>query len=287
MHAEERSHPLIAQMNATRLPAGMVAVWWLGQASFAVKGDVLLYIDPYLSVPQGRTLRRLMDPPLRPDEVSNADVVLITHDHLDHLDPDTAPGIAAASPQARFVVPQPLVERLAALGIAREQITGAAVDRPVQLGSVQVTALPAAHTLRQGVTLSYDFDRDEQGHHRYVGYLISCNGVTLYHSGDTVVYQGMVERLRAQPIDLAFLPINGRDWAREAANIVGNLTYREAADLAAAAGIDTVIPMHYGMFAANDERPGYFVDYVWSRYPAQKYKIMAQGERYIYVKSLP
>jgi L-ascorbate metabolism protein UlaG (beta-lactamase superfamily) len=286
-HAPQVSDPLIATMDATRVPMGMLAVWWLGQASFAVKGDVTCYFDPYLSVSPDPALRRLMPPPVRPEEVTNADYVFITHDHLDHLDPATAPPIARASPQARFVVPESLVDRLASVGVPRERITGGRVDEHMRLDRLAFATLPAAHELCPGDVCHYDFECDTEGRHRYVGYVITCNGVTLYHSGDTVVYRGLVERLRAQRIDLALLPINGRDWMREEANIVGNLSYREAADLAVAAGVDTVIPMHYGMFASNDERPGYFVDYLWSRYPGQKYKIMAQGERYIYVKSLP
>ncbi len=50
----------------------------------------------------------------------------------------------------------------------------------------------------------------------------------VYHAGDTIAYDDMVERLRALRVDVALLPINGRDHFREAQDVVGNLTPREA-----------------------------------------------------------
>jgi L-ascorbate metabolism protein UlaG (beta-lactamase superfamily) len=127
--------------------------------------------------------------------------------------------------------------------------------------------------------LEYDPGLD----HRFVGYVLELNGVTLYHAGDTTVYPGLIETLKAESIDLGMLPINGRDPFRNARNIVGNMNYREAAELAVAARFDTVIPLHYDMFEANSERPGYFIDYLYSRHPMQKSHVLARFERYIYV----
>ena len=48
------------------------------------------------------------------------------------------------------------------------------------------------------------------GRHKYLGYIVQGDSWTIYHSGDTVLYPGMVEILRQWSIDLALLPINGR-----------------------------------------------------------------------------
>jgi hypothetical protein len=59
---------------------------------------------------------------------------------------------------------------------------------------------------------------------------------------------------------------------------------REAADLAAAAGISAVIPTHYDMFAANVGRPGFFVDYIRSNHPQLVCYLPAYGRRLVYIK---
>ena len=69
------------------------------------------------------------------------------------------------------------------------------------------------------------------GRHLYLGFVIEAEGRRLYHSGDTLAYPGLVERLGSEPFDVLFLPINGRDPAR---GVPGNMTAAEAVDLAAA-----------------------------------------------------
>ena len=95
----------------------------------------------------------------------------------------------------------------------------------------------------------------------------------------------MTERLKAHRPDVVLLPINGHDWKRTHQNIIGNMTYREAADLAAEVGADLAIPMHYGMFAHNTEPPGHFVNYMLDWYPSQKIKVMARYEGFVYLKA--
>ena len=104
-------------------------------------------------------------------------------------------------------------------------------------GAFTLTAVPAAHET---------FERDEQGRHRFLGFVARCGPWTIYHSGDTVRYAGMAETLRPFAVDVALLPINGRAPERR---VAGNLDGREAADLARAIGAGVVIPCHYDMFA--------------------------------------
>jgi L-ascorbate metabolism protein UlaG (beta-lactamase superfamily) len=105
------------------------------------------------------------------------------------------------------------------------------------------------------------------GEYRFLGYVIELGGVRVYHAGDTIRYDGMAERLRALRVDVALLPINGRSPEREAQELVGNLSASEAADLAADAGIGTVVPMHYELFARNSGRASELVEYVAARHP--------------------
>ena len=103
---------LIERITRQAIPTGAVGVWWLGQSSLVLKaGGTTIYVDPYLQ----QSARRLTPPACATEEVTNAELVILTHDHLDHIDPTALPGIALASPGARFVAPRPTVERVAEL----------------------------------------------------------------------------------------------------------------------------------------------------------------------------
>ncbi len=263
---------VLRDVQARWIPEGGVGLWWLGQSSFIVRGaGRTVYIDPYLNP----NPRRIVPPPFSPNQVTNADLILCTHDHGDHIDPTALPGIAAASPQATILTPGVAREKLMGWGIAAPRVVAPHVDEPLTWDSISVTAIPAAHE---------ELDYSPEHGYPYLGYILTLDGVTLYHAGDCTMYEGLVERLRASRPDVALLPINGHDWKRTHENIIGNMSYREAADLAVAAGVDLAIPMHYGMFRHNTEPPGHFVDYLLEHYPAQKIKVMARYEGFVYLK---
>jgi L-ascorbate metabolism protein UlaG (beta-lactamase superfamily) len=282
MKPEHFSH--VAQdITSSQLPPNTIALWWLGQASIALKSaDTTIYIDPFLSEYPGR----LIPPPFAPAQAPPAHYVLITHEHVDHFDPKTLPGLAEASPQARFVVPLPVVEQVRALGIAPERVIGVQADEELDWGTIKLFPVPALHGLSSPPAI-YGFDfvvQENQPLYRYLGYIVEMAGVRLYHGGDTIIYDGMVERLRKLNIDIACLPINGRNFFREQQNIVGNLDEREAADLAAAAGVKLLMPIHYDMFAGNRGRPGVLVDYVREYYPNLSCIVPAHGQRFTYLR---
>ena len=77
----------------------------------------------------------------------------------------------------------------------------------------------------------------------------------IYHSGDTVPYEGLQEELQRYQIQLALLPVNGRDELRRSKGIPGNFTLEEALDLCQRVGIAVLIAHHFGMFAFNTVNP--------------------------------
>jgi len=225
-----RDDPDYAQRIAsTRPPAGAVWLYWLGQAGFVIRGSsTTLVVDPFLVVRPDRTA----PPPLAPGDFGFADAVLATHEHRDHLDLANFPALAEAAPRARFVVPEPLVGRTAeAVGAGR--VTGARPGSAISVGSATIMPVPACHGVH--VADAYTFGL-VPGEHRYLGYVITLDGVRIYHAGDTIRYDGLAERLRELRVEVALLPINGRDAAREARDLVGNLTEEEAAELVRDAG---------------------------------------------------
>ena len=263
---------LLTDLRRRRIPEDALGLWWLGQSSFIVKGaGVTVYLDPYLNP----TPRRIVPPPLRPEQATNADVILCTHDHSDHIDPTALPGIAAASPQAKILVPAAARDKVVGWGIAASRVVVPPIDTPGTYGAATVIAIPAAHE---------EMDYSPERGYPYLGYVVRLNGIALYHAGDCTMYEGLTERLKIHRPDVVLLPINGRDWKRTHQDIIGNMTYREAADLAFEVGADLAIPMHYGMFAHNTEPPGHFVDDILERYPTQKIKVMARYEGFVYLK---
>jgi L-ascorbate 6-phosphate lactonase len=266
-----------------QLPQDTIALWWLGQAGFVLRSSSsIIYLDPFLSEHPARLI-----PPLFPAEVGPpADLVFCTHEHWDHLDPQTLSGLAKASPRARFVVPLPIVDQVTALDISSERVVGVQPGDELDLGEVKLFPTPALHGLKAPPAV-YDFgfvEQDGKRLYRYLGYVLEMAGVRVYAAGDTLAFDGLIERLRQLEVDIALLPINGRSYFREQLDIVGNLDEREAADLAAAAGVKLLVPTHYEMFAANQGRPGVLVDYIRAYHPSLTCYIPAHGRRFTYKK---
>ena len=254
---------LIEVIDAARPRSGEGMVWWLGQQSFVVKlGRLVVYLDPYLSPSKSRRKA----PFLAPEAVTNATLIFGTHDHGDHIDRPVWPALAAASPGAKFVVPDRLLDRLPAeLGLPRNRFIGLNDGQSIESDGIRVTGIAAAHEL---------LDQDPRtGLHSFLGYVVEGNGVTLYHAGDTCVYEGLLTKLKRWQFDVVMLPINGRDAERLRRNCIGNMTYQEAADLAGVLRPGLTIPAHYDMFEGNRENPHKFVDYMHVKYPDLPVKV--------------
>lgn len=252
------------------VPAGSVRLWRLAQAGFVVRGaGRTVLLDPWLSdwletsgPDNPEPVRRATPAPCRPEELPATDLVCCTHEHPDHLDLDTLRAVAERSPGARFVVPAPLADLVARAGIDAARVVGVEAERPVTVAGVGIVGLPAPHAFAAGALGGYDFWTDDEGRHRSLGYVLRMGDVTLFHGGDTVRAPGDADRLRREHIDVALLPVNGRDAMRERMGLVGNLHASEAADLAASAGIAHLVPCHYDGVVGNTADPAAVVSYV-------------------------
>ena len=268
---------LTDRMNEVGIVERALAFWGLGQVGVAIGGPTgVLYVDPYLtdSDGEGGRLERSFPPPLEPEEITNASAVLLTHDHVDHTDPETLLPLATASPQARFVCPFTSRNTLVQAGLDRDRIIVAQEGEPLEIAGAAVTAVPSAHT---------ELERDPEEGYPYLGYVIEWNGVTVYHAGDTVIYDGLIETLGRWEIDVAFVPINGRDFFRTREGIAGNTDYREAAHLAEERDFRLVVPTHYDLFAFNAADPGQFVSYLFSLNHERRHKMLRPGELLYFV----
>jgi L-ascorbate metabolism protein UlaG (beta-lactamase superfamily) len=249
--------------------SNVLHLWWLGQSGFLMQchGRHVLF-DPYLSDSLTRKYAGTEKPHVRMTER------VVAPDHLDgetltaicravqrrwsdaHESPDTAIGphllYAAANDSLVF-------ERLPSFDFFLSPMDA---WEQREVCKVEFTAVPAAHD-----TIQVDAD----GHHLFLGYMCRYRGWTIYHSGDTVVYDGMVDNLRGfAPIDIAILPINGK---------VGNMSGRDAARLAKDIGARVVIPCHYDMFEFNTADPAEEFIPECERI-GQAYRVLQQGERF-------
>jgi L-ascorbate 6-phosphate lactonase len=267
----------IQRLANVGLHEGEAALSWFGQASFAARGGgVTVLLDPFLSPYDGR----LHDAPLSPEEATGIDVVLCSHEHVDHLDVPSIGAIAKASPDAAFVVPSPIVDMVTEAGVPADRVVGIQPGDPIDVAGLSVRAVPACH----GVTMddAYGFGESlSDGLIRFVGFVVELGGVRIYHAGDTIHYDGMEALLSPLGIDVALLPINGRDAEREGRGIVGNLDHREAAWLGSQIGAGVLVPMHYDLFARNLGFPGALVETVGREFPQVPVLVPARDRPFV------
>lgn len=223
-------------------------LWWLGQSGFLVQWrNHHLLLDPYLSdsltkkyadtdKPHVRMTARVIEP----ERLDFIDVVTSSHNHTDHFDPETLGPLRLVNPALQIVLPE-ANRKLAGERLATDPSGFIGLDdgQTKEVGCFRITGIASAHE---------SIERDEEGHCQFLGYVIQAGPFTFYHSGDTIWYGGMVDRLKHWQLDLALLPINGRASERR---VAGNLDGQEAAALAKAINARCVIPCHYEMFEFN------------------------------------
>jgi L-ascorbate metabolism protein UlaG (beta-lactamase superfamily) len=201
---------VVLMLLAAAAPGGKEAITmteklhWLGHDTFRFDGPPVVYVDPYQLG----------------DGLPAADVILITHDHFDHLSPADVAKIH--KPGTVVVAPKEVEGKLSF------PITVIALGETKTVAGVKVKAVPAYNTNKT-------FHPKADGK---VGFVITLGGVTYYHAGDTDV---IPEMMGLAP-DVALLPVSG--------------TYVMTADEAAKAARQikpkVAVPMHYGAIVGSD-----------------------------------
>lgn len=240
-------------------PDGLEFVW-LGQAGFMVKaGGLRIGIDPYLSNSLGVKYRdaffphiRMMQPPCDPILLRGLDLLFGTHGHTDHMDPGTLGVIYSSDPDVPlYICPRAEVQKAAERGVPHDSMVTLDADESwTSIGydgkRISVTAIASAHE---------ELKTDSRGNHLFLGYVIEMAGFRIYHSGDGIPYEGLGEHLKSLAIDVAFLPVNGRDTYRSEHGVPGNFTLEEAFHLVDKASIPCLVPHHFGLFNFNTIDP--------------------------------
>jgi L-ascorbate 6-phosphate lactonase len=268
---------LLDDIHTTHPAPGEVAIWWLGQSGYAIKTtSMLFYVDLYLSehltakyASTDKPHIRMTEAPLRGSDITDARWIFASHKHSDHLDPGTMPDLFAASPDAKLILPRALVDHAVSLGLPENRLMPTRGDETFSVGAMTVHSIPSAHP---------GLDYDVQNGYPFQGFIFEVDGVSLYHSGDTIIYEGLAERLRRFNPDILFLPINGTDARRDALHVPPNMNAHDAVNLAREVGAKLTIPHHYDMFTFNTVDVAEFIE------PAQAaglpYAVLRAGQRF-------
>lgn len=179
-------------------------IHWLGHAAVKINGTKTVYVDPYeLS-----------------ENAEKADIILVTHNHYDHLSVEDIKKISTDS--TVVVIPASLLVSLENL------VNKVDIGQTISVKGVQIKAVPAYNIVKS-------FHPRSQG---YVGYVFTLDGVTYYHAGDT----DHIPEMRAIDADVVFLPVGG--------------TYTMDAAHAAEAAKDIkpalAIPIHWGSIVGSE-----------------------------------
>lgn len=273
--AFKRDKELLEEMDSLMSDEHRFYLWWLGQSGFLLqwKGKRVL-IDPYLSdsltkkyaatdKPHVRMSERVIDPVL----LSNILIVTSSHNHTDHLDADTLIPILENNPGVKFIIPEANREFVAErVKCERKFPVGLNAGSSVTIDEFAFHGIPAKHN---------EIEKDEYGNCRFMGYVIRFGHHNIYHSGDTLWFDEMIDLLSPFNVGIAILPINGNDPTRK---VAGNLNCEEAAKLGKAIRARCVIPCHYDMFTFNTADVNEFVRA--AKKINQPYQVLTGGEKF-------
>jgi N-acyl-phosphatidylethanolamine-hydrolysing phospholipase D len=230
------------------------SVTWIGHSTILLQvGGINVLTHPVFSERaspvQWAGPRRLMDPALAIDALPPLDVVLLSHNHYDHLDQPAVEQIAKAHPHATWIVPLGLAAYVRPWGVRR--IIELDWWQETSVNGLRVTATPARHFSARGL-----FDRNKS---LWCGFALEIQGRRSYFAGDTAIHPAFAEiGARCGPFEFAAIPIGAYDprWfmhsmhadAEEAVQI-----YQDVVRPHAGQPLPLMLAIHWGTFRLTDE----------------------------------
>jgi L-ascorbate metabolism protein UlaG (beta-lactamase superfamily) len=205
---------------------GNISLTWLGHDTFLIEGEKTVYTDPYVL----------------PANPKKADLILITHDHYDHCDPDKVKQIQKSD---TVIVTTP--------DCARKLTGNIKSIRPgqsVTIGDIAIRAVPAYNLGKQ-------FHPKASG---WVGFVFKVSGTTFYIAGDT----DFIPEMSGLKPDIALLPIGGKF----------TMDIDQAVEATFSIDPKIVVPMHYDTFGGIEADPNEFKEKVNDRNPAIRVEIL-------------
>ena len=203
-----------------------VEISWLGHATFMIKGGgKVIYFDPFVL----------------PENPEKADLILITHDHYDHCDPEKVEKLK--KPDTVIITTPKAAEKLS--GNVKTMREG---DEIIEKG-IKIKAVPA-----------YNIGKSFHPRGLGLGFIIEIRDKKIYHAGDT----DLIPEMSNIKTDVALLPIGGTYTMNE----------EEAAKAALTIKPRLVIPMHYNYIDGTSADPNHFKQIVQSSNPEIRVEIL-------------
>ncbi|TYO96040.1 metal-dependent hydrolase [Desulfallas thermosapovorans] len=225
------------------------SVKWLGHAACQVTttGGCVILIDPWITGNPGC--------PVKKEDIGKVDIILVTHDHFDHMGTDIPDLVRATGAK---VIGQPeLVGILQEAGVPAENTVGMNIGGQVEVAGIKVTMTQAFHSATAGDA---------------VGYIITLeDGKTIYHAGDTGIFASMELLGRIYSIDLALLPI-GSVYVMDPLQAAYSLTLLKPGK---------VVPIHYGTFPVLVQDAGEFVKLAGEKAPGVPVEVLKPGQEIV------
>jgi len=219
-------------------------VKWLGHSAFEIfLNNNKILIDPWLTNPFS---------PVKPDEYTDIDLIIVTHDHGDHLGETL--DILKRIKKAKFVGIYELACWIAEQGIEENRTIGGNIGGPIQVNDLKIVLTPAEHSATRGFP---------------VGVILLGKEAVLYHAGDTGLGGFMPLLGDLYKIDIAMIPIGSHFTMDpyQATKAVELIKPR------------IVIPMHYKTFPVTTGDPEEFAKLVNEKAPSTKVVILKPGEK--------
>ena len=249
---ERGSFPVaLPSFRTPRAAAELASVTWVGHATFLIQlAGLNVLVDPVwsnrCSPVQFAGPRRYMSPGVEFGSLPPVDMVLLSHDHYDHLDATTTRMLVAAYPDADWIVPLGLSEFLAHLGVA------VAVELDWgdkwEKDGVTISGVPSQHFSGRGIRRNRSL---------WCGWTISGRGRRVYFVGDTGRHPLFREiGVRFGPFDAVLMPIGAYDprWFMAPVHINPEEAVTAHLELTEGAGrFCPMVAMHWGTFKLTDE----------------------------------
>jgi len=221
------------------LASGDPCAVWIGHASWTLRlGGKLLVIDPVWSTALSGVVKRLVPPGIALGQLPTPDIVMVTHDHRDHLD---LPTIAKLPETSLYIAPLGNGPRL-----GKPNVVELDWWQTHEVGDLKITLVPARHW-----SMRMPWNRNAT---LWGGYVIESPDGVAYHSGDTAAGDHFAEIGARFSIDWAMLPIGAYSprWFMSSQHVNPD----EAADGFAALRAKNFLAMHWGTFKLTDEPIG-------------------------------